>query len=251
MALVLVSPVPAPARVDVGINISLPPAIVFAAPPEVVVIPETYIYAVPDVDADIYFYNGWWWRPWGGHWYRSRYYNSGWVYYQRVPSFYVSIPSNWRNDYREHRWAGHQWNYQRIPHQQVQQNWRNWKKSKHWEKQNTWGVQGLKTPKQSQRPSQVLQPQAKPQGREVQQQQPRPKSEAKPLSREVTKPQRSEPHSREVRPQQSQPHPQESPQLREVTKPRQSLPQHREAPQKSEHRGGKPERERDEKQDRK
>ena len=138
------SSAPTMAGVDVDVSISLPPPIVFAAPPEVIVIPETYVYVVPDVDADIFFYNGWWWRPWEGRWYRSRYYNSGWGYYQSVPSFYRGIPSGWRNDYRDHRWGGHPWNYQRIPHQQLQQNWSSWEKNRHWEKQQTWGVQGLK-----------------------------------------------------------------------------------------------------------
>ena len=52
LVLVLVFPVPTMAEVDVGISISLPPPIVFAAPPEVVVIPETYVYAVP-IETDI------------------------------------------------------------------------------------------------------------------------------------------------------------------------------------------------------
>jgi len=83
LALVVLTPISAMADVDVkiGINIPLPPPIIFPAPPEVVVIPETYVYAVPDVDADIFFYGGWWWRPWEGRWYRSRYYDSGWNYY--------------------------------------------------------------------------------------------------------------------------------------------------------------------------
>ena len=106
LALVLVFPIPTMARVDVGISISLPPLIVFGAPPEVVVIPETNVYAVPDLDVDIFFYNGWWWRPWEGRWYRSRNYSSGWGYYRSVPSFYRGIPSGWRNDYRERRWRG-------------------------------------------------------------------------------------------------------------------------------------------------
>ncbi len=216
LALVLVFPIPTMARVDVGINISLPPLIVFAAPPEVVVIPETNVYAVPDLDVDIFFYNGWWWRPWEGRWYRSRNYGSGWGYYRKVPSFYRGIPSGWRNDYREHRWRGHQWNYQRIPHEQVQRNWRNWGKSRHWEKQNTWGVQGLKPRTRSQQPSQAVQPQ----------------SQAKPQFREAAKPQQSRPQSGEVQPQHSQ-------------------PKHREAPQQSKPRQGKPERGEEEKQDRK
>ena len=175
-ALVIVFPVPTMAGVDVNVNISLPPPIVFAAPPEMVVLPETNIYVVPDVDADIFFWGGWWWRPWEGRWYRSHYYNSGWGYYQSVPSFYGGIPSGWRNDYREHRWRGHQWNYQRIPQQQVQRNWKGWENSKHWEKQNTWGVQGLKPQTRAQQPSQAVQQKSQPVRSQV---------------REVAKPQQS------------------------------------------------------------
>jgi hypothetical protein len=182
LALVIAVPIPTMAAVDIHVSIPLPPPIVFAAPPEVVVIPETYVYVVPDLDVDIFFYNGWWWRPWGGRWYRSRQYSSGWVYYQSVPSFYTRIPSGWRNDYRDHRWGGHPWNYQRIPHQQLQRNWSSWEKSRHWEKQQTWGVQGLKPRTQSQQPSRAVKPQ---QSREVQ-------------------PQHSQPQDREA-PQHSQP----------------------------------------------
>ena len=215
------------AEVNIGINIPLPPLIVFASPPEVVVIPETYVYVVPDYDEDIYFYDGWWWRPWEGRWYRSRHYGSGWVYYQRVPSFYGRVPSSWRSDYRDRRWGGHQWNHQRIPHQQLQQNWSTWKKSNHWEKQQTWGVQGLKPRTRSQQPSQAV----------------RPKSQAKPQSREV-KPQESRPQSREVKPQESRPQPREVKQQR-------SQQQQREAPKQSKPKQGKPERGEEEKQDRK
>ena len=145
LALVLVFPIPTMAGVDVNVSIGLPlpPLIVFAAPPELIVLPETNVYVVPDVDVDIFFYNGWWWRPWEGRWYRSRNYSSGWGHYRNVPSFYPGIPSGWRNDYRDHRWRGNQWNHQRIPHQQVQRNWKGWENSRHWEKQQTWGVQGL------------------------------------------------------------------------------------------------------------
>ena len=189
LALVLIFPVPTMAGVGVSVSIPLPPLIVFSTPPEVVVIPETYVYAVPDVDVDIFFYDGWWWRPWEGRWYRSRHYDSGWAYYRRVPSFSSRIPSSWRNDYRDHRWGGRQWNYQRIPNQQLQRNWSNWKKSNHWEKQQTWGVQGLKPRARSQQPSKAVQP----------------KTQARPQSREAVKPQQSRPQSREVQPQRAQP----------------------------------------------
>ncbi len=215
VAWLFVSPVPTKAGVDVRITIPLPPSIVFAAPPEVVVLPETNVYAVPDVDADIFFYNGWWWRLWEGRWYRSRTYRSGWGYYKSVPSFYKKIPPDWRNDYRENRWRGYQWNHQRIPYQQLQRNWSNWEKSRHWEKQNTWGVQGLKPRMRSQQPSHAVQPHP----------------QAKRQVREPAKPQQSRPQSREVQRQHSQ-------------------PQHREAPKQSKPRQRTPERGEQEKHDR-
>jgi len=167
LALALVSPAPATARVDVGISIALPPLIVFSGPPEVVVIPETNVYAVPDVDVDIFFYSGWWWRPWEGRWYRSRNYDSGWARYRSTPSFYRGIPSGWRSNYQEQRWKGREWNHKRVTHQQVQRNWRNWEKSRHWEKQDSWGVKGLKPRAQSRKPNRQVQTQSRQQNHEA------------------------------------------------------------------------------------
>src|SRR5512143_138186 len=141
----VVASVPAMAGVDVSIGISLPPPIVFAAPPDVIAMPETNdVYVVPDVDVDIYFWNGWWWRPWEGRWYRSHYYNRGWVSYNNVPNFYFDVDPGWRGHYRAHNWYGHQWNYERIPNRRLQRNWKNWHNDRHWERQRTWGVQGYK-----------------------------------------------------------------------------------------------------------
>jgi hypothetical protein len=253
LALIMAVPIPTMAmgRVDVGVSIPLPPPIGFAGPPEMVVIPETYIYVVPDSDEDIFFYSGWWWRPWNGRWYRSQNYSSGWGYYQGIPSFYVSVPSGWRNDYRQRRWGGHEWNYQRIPQQQVQQNWQGWERDRHWEKQNTWGVRDLRPRTRSQQPSQTVQPkpQARPQYREVQQQQSRPQArdireqqyrpQSQPVKRQVRK--ADQQHSREiVQPRQSRPQSQKvEPQVRKADKP-----------QQSKSRKGKPEREKEEEQKR-
>ena len=141
LALVILGPMPAMAAVDVSVRISLPPPIFFAAPPALIVLPDTYVYVDPDLDVDIFFYNGWWWRLWEGRWYRSRYYNRGWGYYNRVPSFYFDIDPGWRGYYRSRNWYGHRWNYERIPYQQLQQNWKSWHDDRHWERQGTWGVQ--------------------------------------------------------------------------------------------------------------
>ena len=126
LALVIVVPIPTMAEVDINISIPLPPPIVFAAPPELIVIPETYVYVAPDIDVDFFFWNGWWWRLWEGRWYRSHYYNRGWGYYNNVPSFYFDVDPGWRGYYRDRNWYGHRWDYERIPHQRLQQNWKSW-----------------------------------------------------------------------------------------------------------------------------
>lgn len=122
LALIVFVPSLVMAEVDVKvrINIPLPPPIVFPVPPHVVVIPETDVYAVPDVEEDIFFYGGWWWRPWEGRWYRSRYYDRGWAHYRGTPYFHRHVPPGWRGYYREHRWKGHEWDYRPIPHREAE-----------------------------------------------------------------------------------------------------------------------------------
>jgi hypothetical protein len=141
-ASVIAGPIPSMAQVEVGVHISLPPLITFAAPPEVIALPDTNgVYVAPDINVDLFFWNGWWWRPWEGGWYRSHYYDRGWVYYSHVPSFYFDVDPRWRGYYQHHDWYGHRWNYERISNQRLQQNWKNWHKDQHWEKRGTWGVQ--------------------------------------------------------------------------------------------------------------
>ncbi len=106
LALVIAAPAPALAGVDVNVHIALPPPIVFVAPPELIVIPDTYVYVAPEVDEDIFFWNGWWWRLWEGRWYRSNYYNRGWVYYNNVPRFYFDVDPGWRGYYRDNNCTG-------------------------------------------------------------------------------------------------------------------------------------------------
>ena len=110
--------------VSVDVGVPAPPEIVFSAPPEVVVLPETTgVYVVPQVEHDIYFWSGFWWRPFGGRWYRSRYYDRGWGYYRDVPSFYYDVDPHWRRHYHEGNWYGHPWEYRRISHAELQHNW--------------------------------------------------------------------------------------------------------------------------------
>jgi len=111
-------------NVNIGNNL---PAISFAAPPDLVVIPGTYVYMVPDIDVDVLFYQGDWWRPYQGRWYRSRDYDGQWSYVEaeRIPSGLRALPQ----DYRHRLSTG----YERIPHGDVKRNWRHWEKVKHWD----------------------------------------------------------------------------------------------------------------------
>ena len=118
--LVIVLPMSTIAGVSVGIGVALPPPIVVQTPPAMVVLPGAPgVYVAPQVSVDLFFWNGWWWRPWGGYWYRSRYYDRGWVYYSHgVPSFYRHVNPGWRGYYSSRSWNGRPWNYKMIPHEQ-------------------------------------------------------------------------------------------------------------------------------------
>ena len=240
LALVSVFPITTMAAVDISVGISLPPPIVFAAPPEVVVIPETYVYVVPDLDVDIFFYGGWWWRPWQGRWYRSHYYDRGWVYHDSVPSFYFDVDPGWRGYYRDHNWHGHRWSYERIPHQRLHQSWKSWQKDRRWERRGTWGVQNYKPRPQQQRQELRQQRQQQYQQRpEVQQhqqqrqQQQRQPQVQKPQSQQQRQPQGQQPRQQ---PQERVQQPQRQEQRPQGQQPQHSQPQGKPEEREGEHR---------------
>jgi hypothetical protein len=234
LALVFLLPVPTMARVDVSVGISLPP-IVFSAPPALIVLPGTYIYVVPDYDEDIFFYGGWWWRSWQGRWYRSHYYNRGWSYYRNVPSFYFDVDPGWRGYYRERNWYGHRWDYERIPEQRVQQNWKSWNSNRHWEKQGSWGVQNYQLQPQQQRQQlrqqrqQQYQQRPEVQQKQVQQQKVQVQQQQKQVQQRQVEQQKVQvqQQQRQVQQQQRQPQvkQQRPQQVREAAKTRQSKSQ--------------------------
>jgi len=150
LALASFIPISTMAQISININIPLPPPIPFAAPPEVIVMPETDgVYVAPDVDVDLFFWNGFWWRLWEGRWYRSAYYDRDWVYYDAVPIFYFNIDPHWRTYYHNHSWYGYNWNYERIPYERLHQNWKSWQERKSWGGQKAWGVQEYKPREQA------------------------------------------------------------------------------------------------------
>ncbi len=112
-----------------------PPPVAFAAPPDVMVIPGTYIYFVPGVQVDVFFYDGWWWRPWQGHWYRSYYYGGPWRYAvpARVPRALGMLPPGWRS-----RWGYGAPGLRPIPYGQLRHRWKRWQSERYWDRQEGW-----------------------------------------------------------------------------------------------------------------
>lgn len=115
------------AEVNVSVGINLP-LFRFSAPPEVVVIPGTYVYMVPDIEVDVLFFQGYWWRPYEGRWYRSRDYKGQWSYVKpwRIPRGLKALPQ----DYRHRLSPG----YERIHHGDVQRHWKKWEREKYWDR---------------------------------------------------------------------------------------------------------------------
>ena len=115
------------AGVSVNVGLVAPPVYAVSAPPQVVVIPGTYVYAIPDADANILFYRGYWWRPYEGRWYRSARYNGSWGYVRsaRIPRALINLPS----DYHRHFSIG-----DRIAHDDLRRNWREWERNRHWDR---------------------------------------------------------------------------------------------------------------------
>jgi hypothetical protein len=120
-------------NVTVGNNL---PAIRFAAPPDLVVIPGTYVYMVPDIAVDVLYFQDYWWRPYEGRWYRSRDYKGPWSYVEpgRIPGGLRSLPQ----DYRQRLSPG----YDRIPSRDVEKNWEKWEKEKYWDRRDEQGRGG-------------------------------------------------------------------------------------------------------------
>jgi len=118
-------PVAGNAGINVDINVPLP-GIVIAGPPAMVVVPGAYVYFAPDVEADLFYYHGYWYRPHQGGWYNSLGYNGPWgrVTIGNVPPPLVNLRSGYRNVSP---------GYERMPYPVVQRYWRQWEEERYWD----------------------------------------------------------------------------------------------------------------------
>ncbi len=118
---------PAAGYSGVNVNINIPlPSLVISGPPTMMVIPGSYVYFAPDVEADLFFYRGYWYRPYQGEWYYSVEYNGPWgrIAIGNVPTALINLPPDYR-----HMHPG----YDRMPYGMVKRNWRNWEKERYWD----------------------------------------------------------------------------------------------------------------------
>ncbi len=125
IATVLFTPVQGTAEVNVSITVPLP-GLVIPAPPPMIVVPGTYVYYPPSVGVDIFFYHGYWYRPYRGGWYIANGYNGPWrtVGPNRVPHALYDVPRDYRRMPPVH---------ERVPYEVVRKNWRGWEKERHWD----------------------------------------------------------------------------------------------------------------------
>src|SRR5206468_8478957 len=65
------------------------------------------VQVIADYDEPIFYSDGFYWRYYGGTWYRSSYYTGGWVYARPpVAVMHIDRPYAYRH-YRPEGWVGH------------------------------------------------------------------------------------------------------------------------------------------------
>ena len=74
----------------VSVQINIPP-LVISAPPVVAVIPGTYVYFSPEVEVDLFFYGGYWYRPLPRRLVQSLFLQRPLVLHRSTPEGFVSF----------------------------------------------------------------------------------------------------------------------------------------------------------------
>jgi len=120
------SPVKSNAGVNVSVTVPVPP-LVIPAPPALTVVPGTYVYYPPDVGVDLFFYHGYWYRPYGGRWFKAGEYSGPWrgIAIERVPRVVISVPPGFRRGPIV---------YEHLPYGDVRKNWSVWERDRHWDR---------------------------------------------------------------------------------------------------------------------
>jgi len=111
--------------VEIRTGIEAPPRVEFAGEPELVPVPGRYVYFVPNIDSDLFYYHDWCYRLYKGRWFRSENYAGPWEHVREVPSALLDLPSDYRSIPP---------GYSRIPYSELRNNWERWEREKHWDR---------------------------------------------------------------------------------------------------------------------
>ncbi len=127
LLLIVAVPLCAGAEVNISVSIPSPPPLVFAGPPDVVVVPSESadVYLVPGM-VGLYFYGGSWYRFYDGYWFQATLYSGPWVGIGAalVPPPVVVIPPDYI--------LGVPVGYRRIHYDEFHSHWQEWGHSRHW-----------------------------------------------------------------------------------------------------------------------
>ena len=95
-----------------------PPPFQITGQPRLFPIPGRYVYFVSDIDVDIFFYHGKWYRPYKDRWFISGSYNGPWDRIRDVPVSLQDLPRV----------------FYRVPYGELRDNWERWEREKYWDK---------------------------------------------------------------------------------------------------------------------
>jgi len=124
---------------NVGVHVGdppPPPAFVIDSEPEVILVPSTRVYYVPQTDFDLYRYGRYWYINRGGWWYRAAGYRGpfGYIAYDRVPASILRVPPK----YHRHPLGGPPGQMKRAYEPASEHGWRGdegkVKGPKHWDR---------------------------------------------------------------------------------------------------------------------
>ena len=120
------------------VYVEAPQPLQFAEPPYLVVIPSggVSIYMVSSM-AGVYFYQGGWYRNYGGRWYQARDYNEAWVPISAaiVPQVIINVPPEYPVYLPP--------NYHRLHYREFHDRWRTWDRERYWQKQDWYRREAL------------------------------------------------------------------------------------------------------------
>ncbi len=121
------------------------PPIITESYTHVVHIPGTYVYAVPDIDSEVFFYGGRWFSYHDNYWFRATVYSGPWVRVRigNVPSRLHRLPGH----YRQHIHS----KSHRIHRSELKKHWKSWERDRHWDHDGGHGGDGYKGKKQKKR----------------------------------------------------------------------------------------------------